>query len=109
MTNYYEDPQKDFVEGVSTNGVNNLERDAKGELYDLPGKGILIAAYVFAFLGGYLGVFLAADIFLQKVAVEQQDGKVVKFHKYKKSTRMAAIGAFILSCVVSALCRVMFS
>jgi len=58
--------------------------------------GLLIAIYVFAVLGGWLGAVLGMYVFNRQIKLS--DGQSV--HKYKDSHRSAAIGGAILSGVV---------
>ena len=85
-----EKPQPHSVSGISL--------DCKDE----DATGWLIAAYIFALLGGLLGVILGAVVATAKIEVmekEEDSYKYRKIYKYKKSHRQMGWGAAGLAVV----------
>lgn len=59
------------------------------------GKGLLIAGYIFAFLGGLIGSAIGAHIKLAKVS----DGSGNKVAKYDEASRKQGLIIFVISFV----------
>ena len=61
--------------------------------------GWLIAAYIFAALGGYLGMIIGIMVFMAKEKVKDPNGGETKVLKYKKNHRTLGLIAAILSVI----------
>lgn len=61
--------------------------------------GWLIAAYIFALLGGYLGMIIGIMVFMAKEKVKDANGTETKVPKYKKNHRTLGLIAAILSVI----------
>ena len=68
----------------------------QGQDYDKKGGGLLVAAWIFSLLGGWLGIVFDTVILTGKVRLE--DGTEVK--KYNESARNSARIALIVSIIV---------
>jgi len=77
-----------------------LPMQVKGE----NATGWLIAIYIFAVLGGLLGLIFGMTVYRSKISLP--DGK--KVHKYKSSHRIAALTGAILSCISMFVWRMSF-
>lgn len=67
----------------------------KGVDYEKNATGWLIAVYIFAALGGFLGIIFGIMVYNDKVVL----GDGTKVHKYKQSHRMLGLVGVVLSII----------
>lgn len=87
-----------LCESISPNWLlrqpRHISSSCEQEYIPTSATGWLIAAYIFAFLGGLLGIAFGISIWNQKVEL---NGK--KVHKYKKSHRQLGLLAAIIATI----------
>jgi len=95
---------EDEYEFIYQPGIEPSVNPSQIEYEPKSAVGQLIAVYIFALLGGWLGIVMGASVYLAKVSYV--DGR--KVYKYKQSHRNAAIGGVGLS-IVSMIIWIGFS
>ena len=93
-------PDGDYNTSIKQSSINVQTKVEEPGYQEKSAIGLLIATYIFAALGGYLGIAFGIAVYFSKEKIyDKHLGTYEKFHKYKKPHRILGLIGAILSMV----------